>query len=83
MVEPGSERDFEGELRRLRESLEAQVRAAEAEAEKQRRRAEEARAVTASDEHLWNIGTVLLSSIRSIRSIQHYSSYSYIFLVYR
>lgn len=82
MVEPGSERDFEGELRRLRESLEAQVRAAEAEAEKQRRRAEEARAVTASDEHLWNIGTVL-SSIRSIRSIQHYSSYSYIFLVYR
>jgi hypothetical protein len=82
VVEPGSERDFEGELRRLRESLEAQVRAAEAEAEKQRRRAEEARAVTASDEHLWNIGTVL-SSIRSIRSIQHYSSYSYIFLVYR
>jgi len=41
-VEPGSERDFEGELRRLRESLEAQVRAAQAEAEKQRRRAEEA-----------------------------------------
>ena len=35
------ERDFEGELQRLRESLEAQVRAAQAEAEKQRRRAEE------------------------------------------
>ena len=47
VVAPGSERDFEGELRRLRESLEAQVRAAQAEAEKQRRRAEEARAVMA------------------------------------
>lgn len=40
MVAP-PERDFEGELQRLRESLEAQVRAAQAEAEKQRRRAEE------------------------------------------
>lgn len=41
LVQP-DERDFEGELRRLRESLEAQVRAAQAEAEKQRKRAEEA-----------------------------------------
>ena len=38
----GEQRDFEGELRRLRETLEARIRAAEEEAERQRLRAEEA-----------------------------------------
>ncbi|CAE7218401.1 unnamed protein product [Symbiodinium necroappetens] len=39
-VEP--QRDFEGELRRLRDQLEEQIRQAQAEAERQRKRAEEA-----------------------------------------